>query len=115
MSGLGGTGTEYPHGVNAQGVGLYVNDVSLASIVLNASAVVDVASLADGAGATSSAITVTGAALGDFVLISCSLDIQGMTLTAWVSAANAVKFRMQNESGGTIDLASATFKVKVLR
>lgn len=115
MSGLDGKGTSMPHGVNAQGVGYNLNDVSLFTAVVNASAVVDVASLADGAGATSSGITVTGAALGDFVLISCSLDLQGMTLTAYVSAANTVKFRMQNESGGTIDLASATFKVKVLR
>lgn len=115
MSGLDGTGTKYPNGLNVGGVGYEINAVTLFSGVLNASAVVDVASLLDGAGATSSGITVTGAALGDYVLISCSLDLQGMTLTAYVSAANTVKFRMQNESGGTIDLASATFKVKVLR
>lgn len=88
---------------------------TLASVVINASAVVDVASLIDGAGATSASITVTGAALGDFVLISCSLDLQGLTVTAYVDAANSVKFRVQNETGGTIDLASATFKVRVVR
>jgi len=88
---------------------------TLATVVINASAVVDVASLADGAGATSASITVTGAALGDFVLISCSLDLQGLILTAYVDAANSVKFRIQNETAGTIDLASATFKVRVVR
>jgi len=95
--------------------GLALNDTDLFLNVLNASAVVDVASLIDGAGATSASITVTGATLGDFVLISCSLDLQGLTINAYVDAANSVKFRIQNETGGTIDLASATFKVKVLR
>lgn len=92
-----------------------LDSTELMTAVYNASAVVDVTSLIDGAGATSSSITVTGAVLGDFVLISCSLDLQGMLLTAYVDAANSVKFRVQNETGGTIDLASATFKVKVLR
>lgn len=88
---------------------------TLASVVINASAVVDVASLVDGAGATSASIPVTGAALGDFVLISCSLDLQGLTINAYVDAANSVKFRIQNETTATVDLASATFKVRVVR
>lgn len=88
---------------------------TLASVVINASAVVDIASLVDGAGATSASIPVAGAALGDFVLISCSLDLQGLLINAYVDAANSVKFRIQNETTGTIDLASATFKVRVVR
>jgi hypothetical protein len=43
---------------------------------LMGSAVYDAASLADGAGVTST-ITVTGAALGDFVEVSCSVSLQG--------------------------------------
>ncbi len=73
------------------------------------SATIDVASLADAVGATST-ITVTGAALGDFVMVSHSLDLQGITVTAYVSAANTVSVRFQNESGGTIDLASGTVR-----
>lgn len=107
-----------PDQTNFKSIGIKQDGLAaetLADKVFNASAVVDVASLVDGAGATSASITVTGAALGDFVLISCSLDLQGLTVTAYVDAANSVKFRVQNETGGTIDLASATFKVRVVR
>lgn len=72
----------------------------------------DFGSLADGAGETTT-VTVTGAALGDYAETSLSVDIQGMTLTAWVSATNTVSVRLQNETGGTIDLASATLRAKV--
>ena len=78
------------------------------------SATVDVASLLDAAGATSSGITVTGAALGDFVLFSHGVDLQGISATAYVQAADTVEVRFQNESGGTLDLASTTTRVLVL-
>lgn len=75
----------------------------------------DPGSLADGAGETSAAITVTGAAFGDYVLVSAPYDLQGITCNGYVSAANTVKIRLQNETGGTIDLASGTWKVKVIK
>jgi len=84
----------------------------LKSTVLNASVTYDPPSLGDGAGTTTT-VTVTGAALGDFALASFSLDLQGMTLTAYVSAVNTVSVRVQNESGGTLDLASGTLRVRV--
>ena len=71
--------------------------------------------LADGAGETSSAITVTGAAFGDFVLVGAPYDLQDMTVTAYVSAADTVEIRIQNESGGTINLADGNWKVRVLQ
>lgn len=74
----------------------------------------DPGSLADGAGETSTGITVTGAALGDYVLVSAPYDLQGLTATAYVSATNTVKIRLQNESAGTVDLASGSWKVRVL-
>lgn len=81
--------------------------------ILAASATIDVASLADAAGATST-ITVPGVALGDIVLgVSHSVSTQGITVTADVTAANTVSVRFQNESGGTLDLASATTRVIV--
>jgi len=67
--------------------------------------------LADGAGATTT-VAVPGAALGDFALASFSVSIAGMTLTAWVSAADVVSVRFQNESGGSLDLASGTLRVQ---
>lgn len=71
--------------------------------------------LVDGAGETSSGITVTGASLGDFVLFSAPYDLQGITATGYVSASNTVTIRLQNETGGAIDLASGTWKVVVLK
>lgn len=77
------------------------------------SATYDPPNLADGAGATTT-VTVTGAALGDFVDgVSFSLDLQGITVTAWVSSANTVSVRFQNETGGAIDLASGTLSARV--
>ena len=75
----------------------------------------DPASLADGAGETSTAITTTGAALGDFVLVSAPYDMQGILATGYVSATNTVKIRIQNETVGTINLASGTWKVRVIK
>lgn len=83
-------------------------------VPLEASATFDPSSLADGAGETTT-VTVTGAALGDFALASFSLDLQGITVTAWVSSANTVSVRFQNESGGLLDLSSGTLYVKVLK
>lgn len=68
-------------------------------------------SLADGAGATTT-VTCAGAALGDYVSSSFSLDLQGITMTAWVSATDTVSVRFQNETGGTLDLASGTLNVQ---
>jgi hypothetical protein len=81
-------------------------------LVLEGSATYDPGSLADGAGATTT-VTVTGAALGDFAEASFSLDLQGITVTAWVSAANTVSVRFQNETTGTLDLASGTLRARV--
>jgi hypothetical protein len=78
------------------------------------SEVYDAANLVDAAGATSTGATVTGAALGDLVLGSLSLDTQGITVTYYVSATNTCKARIQNESGGAIDLASATIRYLVI-
>ncbi len=81
--------------------------------VLAGSATYDPASLADAAGATTS-VTVTGAALGDIVTgLSFSLDLQGITLTGYVSAPDTVAVRFQNESGFTVDLSSGTIRVTV--
>lgn len=82
--------------------------------VINATATIDPASLVDGAGTTET-ITVTGAAFGDFVLVAAPYDLEGLTVTAYVSAANTVDIRIQNESGETVDLDSGTWKVKVLK
>lgn len=90
------------------------DDGSVVGFNFIGSAVYDPPNLADGAGATTT-VGVAGAVLGDFVIASFSLDLQGITLTSYVSAANVVSVRFQNESGGALDLASGTLSVKVIK
>lgn len=92
------------------GVGTLVRD----PIPIFGSATYNPPSLADAAGTTTT-VTVTGAALGDRVDVTFSLDLQGITVTGWISAANTVSVRFQNESGGTLDLASGTLTATVRR
>lgn len=77
------------------------------------SGALDVASLGDGVGASSS-ITVPGVSLGDHVIsFSLGVSTAGISVTANVTAADTVLVRFQNESGGTVDLASATLQLLV--
>lgn len=81
--------------------------------LLSGSATYDPPSLNDGVGATTT-LTVAGAALGDTVVgVSFSLDLQGITVTGYVSAANTVSVRFQNESGGILDILSGTLRAVV--
>ena len=84
-------------------------------VVLTGSATWNPASLVDAAGATSAAITVTGAVLGDFVLASAPYDLADCTVTAYVQAADTVEIRLQNESAATFDGASGTWRVMVFK
>ena len=94
--------------------GLGLNSVILATKVLNGTAVLDPANLADGIGVNLS-ITVTGAVVGDFVLVAPAVDLQGILMTASVISANTVEVRLQNETTGAINLASSTWKAKVIQ
>ena len=72
----------------------------------------DPANITDGDGVTTT-LTVTGVTLGGYALATFSLNLQGIILSAWVSATNTVSVRFQNETGGAIDLASGTLRVQV--
>ena len=78
-------------------------------------ATLDAGNLVDGAGETDT-VAVPGVALGDMVL-GCSFAVSeaGMSVTAYVSAAGVISIRVQNESGGTVDLASCTIRLVVAR
>ena len=91
----------------------WLNDVNdFVYGVLRGTTTYDPPSLADGVGVTTT-VTCTGAALGNYAQASFSLDLQGIIVSAYVSSANTVSVRFQNETGGTIDLASGTLAVKV--
>lgn len=81
---------------------------------LEGSATYDPPSLADGAGTTTT-VTVTGAALGDHCVVSFGGDLSGISVTSYVSAADTVSVRLQNESGGVLDLGSSTLRARVFR
>jgi hypothetical protein len=83
-------------------------------VILTSSATYDPPSLADGTGGGPT-VTCTGAAMGDLAQASFSNSLSGITLTAWVSAADTVSVRFQNESGSTLDLASGTLRVWVTK
>ena len=78
------------------------------------SATWDPSTVSNGA-STSTTVTVAGAALGDFCLVSFSLDLQGAILTAYVSSANTVTVNLANLSGASLNLSSGTVKVLVFK
>lgn len=85
------------------------------NVSLEGSLVWDPANLIDGAGETSGAITVTGAAIGDSVMVYPPYDMQDCLVYGYVQAANTVEIRIQNESTGARNFGSAIWKVKVLK
>lgn len=65
------------------------------------------------AGSETITLTVNGARAGDEVRVSLPYSLNGLTLSAWVSAANTVSLRLDNPSAAAIDLASGTWWVSV--
>jgi hypothetical protein len=86
-------------------------DARYQKLPLTASATYDPPSLAAGTGVTTT-VGLTGAAMGNYVTVGFSLDLQGITVTGYVSTANTVAVRFQNGTAGTIDLASGTLNVR---
>lgn len=84
-------------------------------VIGNIKATIDFASMATGAGATSNDIALTGAALGDHVFVAPVVDTAGVFVYGWVSSAGIVKVRAVNNTGSTVDPASAVYNVKVVR
>lgn len=56
---------------------------------------------------------VPGANMGDVAAVGFSRDLQGMQLTAYVSATNTVTVVLRNGTAGTLDLSSGQLKIKV--
>ena len=76
----------------------------------------DPGSLADGAGETSAAVPYPDVTLGGVSIQAIApYSLQGITCNAYVDAANSCKVRLQNETGGTIDLASGTWTLQARR
>lgn len=72
----------------------------------------DPSSIASGSGLTSSDVSVAGAAFGDAVDVAAPYSLQGLTATAYVKSAGVVVVRLENQTGGAVDLASGTWRVR---
>ena len=81
---------------------------------LHASETWDAGAIADG-DEEANEVTVTGAALGDYAVASLSIDIADLVLDAQVTATDTVTCVLANNTGGAINLASATVYVRVFR
>jgi len=62
-------------------------------------------------GTTTTTVTVAGAAMGDAFVPSFSVDLNGLVVTAYVSAADTVTVVFFNPTAGAIDKASGTLTV----
>ncbi|MDD3029981.1 MAG: DUF2793 domain-containing protein [Alphaproteobacteria bacterium] len=82
---------------------------------LNGSCTWTPGTVADGAGVLSSTITVSGAAFGDFVLVSAPYDLQGVVASAYVSAADTVSISLSNTTGASVTFASGAWSVRVIK
>ncbi len=87
--------------------------VPFGSAYKSASLTWDPGTLANGDGATSSAIAVSGAAFGDFVQLSAPYDLQGVLAMAYVTSAGSVAIRLQNQTGASVTLASGSWSVRI--
>ena len=90
----------------------FKHDAGPINATLVAAKAYDPISLADGEGVTTT-VACQGAALGDVASVSFSVDLQGVGVLAWVSAANVVSVRFQNETGVAVNLVNGVLKVKV--
>lgn len=82
--------------------------------LLTATATLDFPSVGSNSMASLTA-TVTGAAAGDFVIVSPPAAFEsGFTFCAFVSATDTVKVRIHNNNGGAVDPASGTWGITVM-
>ncbi|MGB9154216.1 MAG: DUF2793 domain-containing protein [Alphaproteobacteria bacterium] len=82
---------------------------------IDATTVWNPGTITNASGVTSSALTVTGAALGDLAIVAAPYDLQGLQATVYVNAANAAVIRVNNLTGASVTLASGTWRVRVIK
>jgi len=79
---------------------------------LEASVVYDPAPITTGSRAAIQTLACAGVTLGMPVRASFSLDLQGLSINAWVSAADTISFQFFNPTAGALDLGSGTVTVR---
>lgn len=73
----------------------------------------DPGSISDG-DEVATTVTVNGASLGHIVLVSFDVDVADLALTADVTSSDTVTVVLHNSTGGTLDLASGTLRIRVI-
>lgn len=82
--------------------------------VINSFATIDLPSIANGAGTTST-VSLPGVKLGDFVTWTCTTNaVVTLAAAAYVSADNTVAIRFHNATGGSVNPPSGVFGVAKL-
>lgn len=115
MSGLDQKGTAFPNGINVSKDKFFFDGVRAPYVVVSGSITFDPPSLATGAFAAGTGITVIGAALGDAVELYPPYDTDNVMYQGSVSAANTIKISLFNANSGTKDLPSGTWGVVIKR
>lgn len=67
------------------------------------------------AGQAVTTVSVPGAVVGDFALASFSIASPGLTITAFVSAANVVTVVLFNGTDSDVNLAAGTLRALVFK
>lgn len=113
------TCTEWANGDKVTEANLDTQSTAIEQIqglLLSTTATVDPDSLTTGTSWESSGITVTGAAVGDAAMACPPSTIEaGLSWCAYVQATNTVKIRVMNCTAGTINAASNTWGVRVIK
>jgi len=84
------------------------NDTFAVTCTLNTASIADQATGTD-------TVAVPGVILGDMVLMSTGVDEAGLVRRAYVSAAGTVTIASTNTTGGSVDLASTTVRLVIVR
>lgn len=92
-----------------------VGSVVIPKVVVSTTITFDPPSLATGAFGPSSAIPITGAALGDSVELYPPYDTQGVIYQGSVSSSGNIKISLFNTNSGTVDLTSGSWGVVIKR
>jgi len=102
----------YSSNVDQWGGALNVDATGIVPTVLEGSETWNPSSIPDGNEATKE-ITVTGAALGDAVIVIASIDLADLAINASVTAEDTVTVLLLNNTGDAVNLASMTVTVFV--
>lgn len=84
------------------------------ALPLTASTTFNPGSIAVGA-SESTTVTLTGAALGDYVEVSFSQNLDGVTISGYVSSTNTVTVLFTNHGTVDKDLASGTLRARITK